>query len=355
MTTKANTPEQPGETVSAADKLSHSLKLFGKDSVKSRLSALVKSGRMPHTVIFTGAKGVGKLVCAKFWAALLICEDVRDNEPCGVCRQCKLVAAMIHPDVIYPEKSGKSLIYTRETMRNVCSDVFIKPNDTDSKIVIFADFENTETVSQNVLLKIIEDPPEGVHFIFTATDTGNILPTILSRAAVINVPEAPESMAFEALEHTGDFTPDECSRAVAAFHGNIGDCLGFLTGGEQAENMAIAVRLADSLAKSDEYGFLAALAGVNESKARLKQLMLMSSKIVRDAVILSDTRMSTNNDNRKLIGGYPDGALKIAQRVSKKRLLLIYDKMAQTAEKLDFNVNVGLISANLCAEIFSRN
>jgi DNA polymerase-3 subunit delta' len=340
------------ETLSPAEKLSHSITLFGKDSVKTRLSALSQSGRMPHTVIFSGVKGVGKSVCARFLAALLICENVSNNEPCGVCRQCRRVAARIHPDVITPEKSGKLGIYSRDTMRGICTDAYIKPNDTDSKIYIFTDFENTEPVSQNVLLKIIEDPPEGVHFLFTVRETGRILPTILSRAAVIDVPEAPENAVFEALRQTEVFTAEDCARAVKAFHGNIGECLGFLCNPEQAKLITDTQKLTDALVKNREYDFLAALAGAGESKERLRELIMLCCKVIRDAVVMGDLRIST--ENRDLLGCYTEGSLALSKRISRKRLLDIYDALQKCANNLDFNVNVGLTSASLCAEVFSH-
>jgi DNA polymerase-3 subunit delta' len=340
--------------------------LFGKDPVIRKLSAMSRSGRMPHTVIFTGDKGVGKSICARYLAALYLCETANNSEvtlnneisensvtPCGVCPACKAVFSGNHPDVIYPEKTGKQMIFTRDTMRGLCADAYVKPSQADSKIYVLTDFDSTDMTSQNILLKVIEDPPGGVKFILTASTVGTILPTILSRAVAINVPTASEDATKKALEHIfkddETISPAKIAEAASSFGGNIGDSVGFIMGGEQAELQARLVRIADSIAKMNEYEFLAAAfepSETRESRERLTRVLRMLCLVLRDAVILTD------GDNPKLIGSYAGGAGAIAKRLTKNRIMRIYALIEETAEKLMFNVNVSLSSSALAAEIF---
>jgi DNA polymerase-3 subunit delta' len=350
-------------------------KLYGKKTVTDKLAAMQESGRMPHTVIFCGAKGVGKSVLSRYLAALYVCESQNNLEnvsnvdsanavPCGVCRACRLVFSSNHPDVIYPDKTGKQQIFTRDTMRALCADAYIKPSEAEIKTYILTDFESTDRTSQNILLKIIEDPPGGVRFIFTASEIGKILPTILSRAVVINVPEATDEECRAALtdlsasgiipKNTDNSDPVPITRAqideaVAAFHGNIGDCLGFLAGGEQAALHRRLVRLVDAIAKMNEYDFIAALAEASdtrESRERLDTLLRMTCMVLRDGVMIADC------DTPKFIGSYSEGAKALTRRFSKNRIMKIYDILSENAEKLSFNVNGALFSASLAAEIF---
>ncbi len=66
------------------------------------------SGRFAHSILLTGEKGSGRKTSAKFIAQSLLCENLSDGLPCGVCRNCKRIENDTHPDVIYPETEGKS-------------------------------------------------------------------------------------------------------------------------------------------------------------------------------------------------------------------------------------------------------
>ena len=97
-----------------------------------------------------------------------MCEFPHEGIPCGECNACLNVEKGIHPDVIYPEKSGKLGGYSVNCAREVIADAYVKPNNSSGcKVYIFADCHNVDTRTQNTLLKLIEEPPEYAYFIFT--------------------------------------------------------------------------------------------------------------------------------------------------------------------------------------------
>ncbi|MDR0986094.1 MAG: hypothetical protein LBL98_00145 [Ruminococcus sp.] len=330
----------------------NSFSLYGKADVVKKLSMMKKSGRTPHAVIFSGESGVGKLTVAKYFAALLICESPQGDTPCapcGNCRQCRRVAADIHPDVITPSRTGKSQIYTRDTMRDIAADSFIKPNDTDRKIYIFPDFENTDIGSQNLLLKVVEEPPGGVQFIFTVTDTAKILPTILSRAVTVNVFPAAESEAERFFEDLAKFEKADVIKTLQVFHGNIGEGLKYLENGCHSEDINRAVKASDALFSGNEYDFNLALfegSDTVESRAKLRKVLTLFEKIIRDAVIVCET------DNADFISPYPEGAKRLAAKFSARRLAAIYDSLTEALNALSYNTNTALVVAALAADIF---
>jgi DNA polymerase-3 subunit delta' len=230
-------------------------------------------------------------------------------------------------------------------MRKVVSESFIKPNDADIKIYIFEHFEDTEAASQNVLLKVIEDPPEGVRFMFTAGVKSAFLPTILSRAVTIAVPETTEAETINALRDTGKYSEDEIIKAAGCFPGNIGKCIDFADGGKIAEERAHCVKIIDAVITADEYALLSALNAIGENRAVSREVIAMTVKVIRDAAMIATA------DDAKLIGCYKEGAAALAAQLTKRRAADLYEKFEKTAENLAGNVNVALTYSALAARL----
>jgi DNA polymerase-3 subunit delta' len=311
------------------------------------------SGRFPHTIIFTGEKGTGKHTMSLYAAMLRLCDNPMADEsglpePCGVCRQCRRIQDRIHPDVIYPEKSGKLQIYTRETMRGVVSDAYIKPADTDIKLYIFEDFENTDTQSQNVLLKIIEDPPSGVGFIFTAVSQNGFLETILSRAVTLRLPETTKTEAVYALRESladkGKYTYEQIEKAVAIFGGNIGKSVEYLDGGPIAQSLKHVSNFTNALISNDEYEMLKIISEIGDNREALKGVFIMFSEILRDAAVIT-------SGSKTLISCYPEGADALSRRYTKKRNEKIYRLTEDFITRCETNMNAPITAAALVAEI----
>lgn len=300
-----------------------------------------REGRIAHAFLLTGERGVGKKTAADYIAMTLLCEKGGDT-PCGECRHCRRILENTHPDVIRPEKSGKKQIYNRETMRNICSDAYVKPNDCDSKVYIFTDCESVEESTQNLMLKLIEEPPDTAYFIFTAVSRSVFLPTILSRVITIGIPECTETDCRMALADMG-FSEVEISGAVERFHGNIGSCVDYLKGGETAENAEICRSVIAAISAGDEYGLLTALHRIGDNRNRIKLVLELADKTIRDACV---ARLGT----APMIGCDPKGAEALSRKISMKRAELIHEAIGRVIVHCGMNMNVpSEISAFVCA------
>jgi DNA polymerase-3 subunit delta' len=307
------------------------------------------SGRFVQSLIFTGAKGTGKHTLSVFTAQLRLCKTpLPDGAPCGECRDCRRIAEKIHPDVIYPEKTGVNKIYSRDTIRRVCADAYIKPSDGDLKIYIFEDFDTTESLSQNVLLKIIEDPPEGAGFIFTAFDKSVFLPTVLSRSVTLDLPETTKDEARlalrEALEDKGKYTYEQIENAVSIFGGNIGNSVEFLENGPIARKYEAVINLTEALWANDEYRLLTAIHGVGDDRQTLKSVFMMWNKVLRDCTVYSA-------GITQFMGCYPEGARKLSNKLTKRRCEKIYRSVEDFIRRCDTNMNSSICAAALIADI----
>lgn len=317
------------------------MKLYSKEMPSAAVESMKRTGRFPHAFLLTGEKGVGKKTFADYIAMSLMCEK---GSACGECRNCKRILSGTHPDVIRPEKSGKKQIYNRETIRQVCGDAFVAPNDCDVKVYIFTDCESIEESSQNLMLKLIEEPPDTAYFIFTAVSGSVFLPTILSRVVTIGIPEASENDCKAALADKGCYTSEQIDDAVKRFHGNIGCCMEYLSGGELAENAELCGRIVSAIADGSEYDLLKALYDIGDDRPKVRQILGLVDKTVRDACMM-------RYGNIPLIGCDPEGAEKLSRTISRRRAETIHEAVNTTCARCAGTANVPLEAASFASKV----
>ena len=105
------------------------------------------------------------------------------------------------PDLkVYPEDGKKLAI---DAVSSLIGDAGLKPLERDKKLYLISGFEQASPLVQNKLLKILEEPPEGVYFLIGATTLSPVLDTVKSRVRTLAVPPFSESEIFAALERKG--------------------------------------------------------------------------------------------------------------------------------------------------------
>ena len=120
--------------MSASNASCDSIKLFGKQRETALLAETAESDRLPHGIMLTGEKGIGKRTFAKWCAMLYLCREPENNMPCGRCRSCQNIISGEHADVIY----AKGEKYSKDSVReNVCFASTL-PNDSDTRVFIYA-------------------------------------------------------------------------------------------------------------------------------------------------------------------------------------------------------------------------
>ncbi|MGN0642897.1 MAG: hypothetical protein ACI4JJ_07100 [Huintestinicola sp.] len=320
------------------------MKLYSKDTVVRTMTAMQKTGRFAHTYILTGEKGVGKKVCAKYIAMQLLCDK---KCACGKCRQCRRILNGQHPDVIIPEKDKdkKPPIYTVELMRQLVADCFVSPNDCDRKVYILPDCEGWKDAAQDTLLKITEEPPDTVYFIFTAQSKSIFLPTLISRSMVIDIPEGSREDCTLFLEAEGKYPQDKILEAVENFGGNIGNCLEYLSGKSKLSETAELVKaMTEDIISCDEYHLAVHLNKAAVSKENLRQTLDMLARVIRDGC-------TVKTGGQGLTGCFRQGALRLADRTSLEEMLAMYDAICTASDRCTKNVNTSACAAALCGAI----
>jgi len=167
------------------------------DPLARQVRLLARREAIPHAVILTGSGE--PLAAARYIAAAMLCRG--DGErPCLRCAACRKVVEDIHPDVRIVQDEGRRELSV-ETVRQLRQDVYIRPNEGERKVYIFADCAQLNERDQNVLLKIVEEGPAYAAFLFCAGSTAEMLPTIRSRCVELKARSDDEAaLSDQALE-----------------------------------------------------------------------------------------------------------------------------------------------------------
>lgn len=157
--------------------------LVGQEFVVSTLRNSIESGRIAHAYLFSGPRGVGKTSSARLLAKALNCVEGPTANPCGVCDNCRGIAAGNSLDVI--EIDGASNTGVND-VRAIKEEVLFPPSSSRYKIYIIDEVHMLSQSAFNALLKTIEEPPEYVVFIFATTELQKVPATVRSRCQQFN-------------------------------------------------------------------------------------------------------------------------------------------------------------------------
>jgi DNA polymerase-3 subunit gamma/tau len=156
--------------------------VIGQEAITRTLMNSLRSGRIHHAYLFTGARGVGKTTTARILAKCLNCIKGVTTEPCGQCPSCVEIAASRSIDVIEIDAASNTSV---ENVRNVIiNTVAIAPARDRYKIFIIDEVHMLSGSAFNALLKTLEEPPPRIVFILATTELQKVPETILSRCQV---------------------------------------------------------------------------------------------------------------------------------------------------------------------------
>ncbi len=157
--------------------------LLGQDALVQTLTNAIQNNRLHHAYILTGIRGVGKTTTARLIARALNCigEDGTGGptiHPCGVCDNCKAIAAGRHMDVMELDAASHTGV---DDVRELLDSARYAPTNARYKIYIIDEVHMLSKGAFNALLKTLEEPPAHVKFIFATTEIRKVPVTILSR------------------------------------------------------------------------------------------------------------------------------------------------------------------------------
>lgn len=206
--------------------------VIGQDHVTIPLQNALQTGKIAHAYLFTGTRGVGKTTCARILAKALNCQssDKPVVEPCNKCISCVEITQGRALDVL--EIDGAS--YTSvDNIREIRDTLTYVPARSRYKVYIIDEVHMLSVAAFNALLKMLEEPPKHVIFVFATTEPHKIPKTVLSRCQRYDFKTIPIDQIVKALENIVkkegiDVSEDVIWLAARKGQGSLRDAISYL-------------------------------------------------------------------------------------------------------------------------------
>jgi DNA polymerase III subunit gamma/tau len=152
--------------------------VLGQEHVVRALAGAVREGRLSHAFLFSGPRGTGKTSTARILAKMVNCERGPTAEPCGVCEQCVRIRDGSHLDVVEIDAASHGGVDDARELRERAPTA---PAQGREKVYILDEAQRLSREAFDALLKLFEEPPDGVRFVLATTEPHKMPATIVGR------------------------------------------------------------------------------------------------------------------------------------------------------------------------------
>jgi len=150
----------------------------GQAHVTTPLRNAIRTGRVPHAILLSGPRGVGKTTLARILARCLNCDKGPTDQPCGECDPCREISAGTSTDVQEIDAASRTSV---DDVRELIAAIRYAAAPGKYRIFVVDEVHMLSVAAFNALLKTLEEPPARSLFVFATTDPEEVPPTVISR------------------------------------------------------------------------------------------------------------------------------------------------------------------------------
>ncbi len=278
---------------------------FPKEIIK-KLNSFFADGRSPHAVLIDGGTEQEREQLSRLMAKMIVCGE-QTKTPCGMCENCRKADDNIHPDIITVTKPEDKKSFVKADVKKVVAEAHLTPNDSIKKVYILSEVHLMSEECQNLLLKILEEPPSYTAFILTSQNANAVIGTVLSRVVRLSL-------------------------------GNT------LSVDYSQKALDIVSELATAILSPYEYDKIKATAPLDGNKKLTSETLELFIFLLRDAIALK-------SGGKVLLSDFSKQSTEVSEKLSLAKLIEMYDTVCAVHRSLENNPNYTLLSAILCARL----
>jgi DNA polymerase-3 subunit delta' len=310
------------------------------------LKRALQNNMLAHAYLFSGDPGIGKKLTALALAAAVNCGNRGEDGGCGECPSCRKVAAGGHPDVHLLASDGDEIKI--DQIRQVQSELALKPFEGEKKILIVDGAERLNTASANAFLKTLEEPPGDAIIVLISPMPQGLLPTIRSRCQEIRFLPLSRRTLAQALMRKRGLAEDDAWFLAALAQGSMGRALEMEPEEEKSAREEF-MTLWSGLARMSPGEVLAQAETLSKDRDRLESLLELGVEWLRDVLVYRETGeekflvYAHDKDRRRAWG----------EQVPLQRLLADVDLFTASRVMLERRVSAQLVAENLLLKLGS--
>ena len=175
--------------------------VVGQEALTQTIKNAIKMGRVPHALLFSGPRGVGKTTMARLLAKALNCDTGPTEKPCDKCSSCRQIMQGNAMDVLEIDGASNTGV---DDVRQLRESVQYRPSSSRYKVYIIDEVHMLSRGAFNALLKTLEEPPDHVFFIFATTEPHKVPQTIQSRCQRFDFRRIPPPVIISRLKKIAD-------------------------------------------------------------------------------------------------------------------------------------------------------
>lgn len=312
----------------------------GQERAKRFLGQLIRTGHIPHALLFSGMAGVGKATVARQFIKSLNCLDLQQGECCDGCISCRKIDSDLHPDLLWVANDGAYIKI--DQVRDLRKRIRFRPFEGTWRGVVIQDAQKLRDEAANALLKILEEPPKHNIFILLVLEPQMLLPTIVSRCCHVRFQPLEDNWIEQHLIDVHRVSRDRATDIARLAEGSLERARWLVEGNHFLHWQEILSNI-QQLHKLTMIEFFGLMARWSQKSEDLEQDLECIKLWIRDITL---SRL-INNYRPSLAAEIP----KQFRETSVQRLFGLYDQIEQAVQNLQRNANKQLTLEAVCLAI----